>query len=226
MAGEKKDISKARKDNELHADNVIFHLERFDINSRSYFFNFVMSELLNGIACAVIYAYYHLLLKVDFSNPTTLISNFLESPDEDNYRYANNDHLIKLFPRDIKCQIQTYGPSGTKELKDIKCRITNQDYIEMFHIIAYFVSGIIVILYLINLCYLIINFMGFYTFSHKADAQTYHKISFRKKLLVLLLHKNIDGDTHNLIMEKLGKQYRQNEGCKMTNESVPNLLCE
>lgn len=222
MAGEKGLFVKPKDEREKQAEMICEYLDKFDENSRPYFILFCLSELLNLLACAGVLAYYFLLLKVDTNNMQAMLSNWLLPTVNDGPRYLNNDYLLQLFPRDIACVYQLNGPSGTVELHSSRCKVTNQDSIEMFHIISFFVSAIVFTLYIANIFYLMLNFLGFATLASSSEQKAYDKVSYRKKLVLLLLNQNIDSLTHNLIMEKIANtkpkiSKNKNDGNIMTN---------
>lgn len=203
---------KSKKETTENADIIAHHLKNFGENNRSYFILFVLSEILNFLSCCAVLAYYFYLLKVDTRDFTPLFYNFLQDSVYDEVDIPN--HLQQLFPREISCLYKTHGPSGTLQNHDTRCVVTNQEYIELLHVIAFFVSGVIVTLYIINICYLVLNFLGFKTFATDAFDEAYMKVSLNKKLIVLLLLKNIDNETHNLVMEKINSKTKSEVSSK------------
>jgi hypothetical protein len=49
-----------------------------------------------------------------------------------------DDPLIRLFPRNMGCDMAYYGPSGTREFKEFKCESPYNNANEFIHVAAFF----------------------------------------------------------------------------------------
>lgn len=120
-----------------------------------------------------------------------------------NFTGSKNYHLLSIFPREISCLFDNYGLSGTIQNLDARCRVTNQEYLELMHICNFFITASIGTLYIINVFYILLQLTSPIAFSNIHFQKTFDNLSFSKKLVILLLRINIDCETHNCLMSKL-----------------------
>ena len=231
MAGEFGLCAKPQEECEKLANIIATHIAEFDESYKSYFTLFVLAEIINVCACFALSAYYLFLLNIeDVNSIPTMMSNYLLSADINDPRYHLNDYMLQLFPREITCIHMAYGPSGTHTRLVDKCRVTFQPFNELFHITAFIVTTAVVAFYIINLFYIVINFMGFDQLpgNQRVKNKNYLKgVSNNTKLILIFMYNNIDRVTHTLLLEKIStpqKKSNKKNDCKQTENFINNIV--
>jgi len=184
------------------------HLASFDTNHRSYFTAFFLSELIQFALITATFFYYFYLLsayKVDLVNILTANSK---------YHIYRNDPLLVVFPREVACLWKIYGPSGTLQRITIYCKCSSNEYNEQFHIIAFLVSGLVLILFFLNSLYVTLQLTIVRTNKETAKQRyVWQRLSYRKRLVLILIYNNIDALTYEKVFNNVceGRLLFQNQ---------------
>lgn len=183
---------------EEEATRIAEHLKPFDFNHRSYFSGFVLSEVINWTLCWTVFLYYFYLLDVHEVELLDILTA------NENYHQNRNDSLLQLFPREIACEWKYYGPSGSFNLVQIYCKCSSNDHNEYFHLIALMVSLAVFILYTLNMLYITISFHIVHAGKPTTKVtHTWNRLSFSRRLILILLRNNLDSETYNKVLNKV-----------------------
>lgn len=165
---------------------------------KKYPYVFFLGEFLSFAACGGTFAYYAWLLRL-FNHGESIGKAYTDFTRYYNSRTATS-HLMLLFPREVTCP--------WRDLR-IRCNINYQNINEMFHIFALLITTIVIILYVINYIYFFWVFKHIHQFADnisQSETSELKNLTFRKKLLVLLLHSNMDSFTHMILMQKMANR--------------------
>jgi Innexin len=187
-------LEKAHQETEHIAQNI----EDYESANKTYPYLYVFCEFLSFAACVASFCYYASLLNLlgmDTLNNYTdfLMHDYLRHPDS---------HLMKLFPRMVIC------PRSDVQ---INCRINYNQLNEMLHIVALLLTGIVLILYVINFIFIVWIFTNIQDYAHpkhisKKQLAQLKTLPFGKRLILLLLHSNMDKVAHMILMKKMANQ--------------------
>lgn len=207
LCGDFIDICKSPEESEKQAGVISTHMAYFDDYHWSYFYQFFAWELLNLTLCALTFMYYCLLMNIHKYGISHIMQNYFKPNLDEDIRMYDIDYNFYLFPREIGCAYEHFSPTGSKQITRLRCKVTNQEYNELFHILAAIITFFILCLYCFNLGYIVVKLIHFDYFLPRVSGLKQNKISSRKRLLLLLLKNNLDG----LIVQSLiSKMYQQN----------------
>lgn len=167
--------------------------------SNLYFCKYVIVEIITVI---YISSYLYFLLWIlditDVGNVRDLVTSLFEVTSK------RSDSLMTIFPREVKCAIDNYGPSGTLQHFDARCVIGNQGYNELFHIIALLTSVIFLVICFINALWIIITFAMFPSYVHFVLKRNVPlRMNLDQILFLCLLKMNIDLLTYKVLIVDL-----------------------
>lgn len=190
------------KDREIHALNIKQHIDDFDFGNRPYFCLFLVSEIINFLLCFSTFLYYFFLLRV-YVNLENIFLDLLKHYDVRD----TNSHMMILFPREISCIHRPMGNSGGRDLENVICTVTNQDWNEYMHVAALVMSTITLALYILNIVYIIFAFFAFPHYAKKnptkLERKALKKLTLCTKLCLILTHNNMDRVTFRALIEKI-----------------------
>lgn len=200
---------KSEEDSDKQAHILARHLDKFDLYHPYYFILYVVAEVLKVLYSVAVFSYYNVLLSVDIVGYKGLFVNYFTSNIGQNSRVLQNDPVLQLFPREIACPYEFVAQTGEMASVVHRCKVANQDYVEFAHLILLLVSLVVLSLFVINSIYIILRFRFFDNLLakeprlSKTDKLGLAKLSTRKRLVLFLLHNNLDAWTHEMLMRKV-----------------------
>jgi len=197
---------------EEEATRIYDNIKDFDTDHRSYFTAFVLSEIVKSLLCLGTFIYYFYMLNLREMDILTVYSANREDHLE------RTDALIELFPREIGCIWEYVGPSGTMVTTDMRCKCTSNGYNEAFHLITLTVSIAVLCLYVLNIVYIITQMFIVHAGNPTAKrTHVWHRLTFSKRLILILLRNNLASTTYNKVLDKVcdAKVLRKNENFSM-----------
>jgi len=137
-----------------------------------------------------------------------------------------DDPLIRLFPRNMGCDMEYYGPSGTREFKEFKCESPYNNANEFINVAALFLMPVLVFAIILNMIYTILCVVCLTTtccqntrFRTAADP-----LNNDQRFLLLLVCKNVGYDVQTLLLQKLSTIMTQKtKKTKSTEAATDNL---
>lgn len=202
---------------EIEATRIFSHIKNFDTNYKRYFIAFAISEVVNFALCIAVFMYYFYLLNIPQVHIIDIIKQSLS------FYPIREDQLLELFPREIACLYSSAGPTGILESKNFICKVTNNEFNEYFHVLAFIVSGLVAILYMIHLVYVSVTF--FVINANKPTTKQYEvwdNMTLRKRLILILVRNNIDAETYNTLIQKISDATLPNNNTQQLNDNAPN----
>jgi len=144
-----------------------------------------------------------------------------------------NDPLIKVFPRQLGCSLNTYGPSGTVQKLDLLCTTGSFNSInELAHLIGLCILILVPLLVSLNMCltaWVLLRYPNSNT-ENKADRKYYRALksmTYDQHLLFVLIRKNVSPRMWSKIMDEatdtIFSQYHANRS-RPRIRANPNVL--
>jgi len=148
--------------------------------------------------CAATFLYYFILFSAYKVDLLTIMTSILK------YHKARNDLSLLVFPREVACIWKMMGASGTMEAWNFHCKINNNEHNEQLHVIAFFVSIAVLVLYYLNTAYIAFTFAIVNSKDPTAKHRyVWRKLSYRKRLVMILIQNNIDSLTYEKVFNKV-----------------------
>lgn len=196
------------------ATQVCLYLEKLDKMYPLYFVKYFVSEILNLVLMSVTVGYYHNLLHVKEYGLSMIVKNYLSPNMVDDERTLHNDKLLQLFPREIGCRYIYQSETSQMTTMTFRCKVTNQEYNELFHIVSYVFALLCLVCYILNLLFVVYQFVTFRSrCTEIPESKGLATLSLKLRLLVLLLIDNYDPCTSNWIVKKMA-DFGLNNHCK------------
>lgn len=197
---------KADEESDKIASQVSLFLDKFHDYFAFYFIKYVVSEILNFSLIAFVTAYYHRLLHVGDYGFSTVLTNYFSPNMADDERTLHNDLVLQTFPREIGCRYSFHSEASQMQITSFRCKVTNQDYNEGFHILGYIVTLACLILYVLNVLFIAFRFVTFRSLVKGVpESKGLATLPFKLRLVVLNLGSNYDRYTYQLVLTKMAE---------------------
>jgi hypothetical protein len=167
----------------------------FHSTNKNYLYVYIFAESVSFAACLASFAYYAWLLQL-FNQEESIWKAYTDFISHYNLRNTDS-HLMQLFPRKVTCPMPSLN---------INCTINYQTINEMLHILTLLINTIVIIFYAINYIYFFWLFKHIHYFAKditRAEIAQLRKLPLGKKLIILLLHSNMDSITHMILVQKM-----------------------
>jgi hypothetical protein len=143
--GEMADNDQDKKD-AIIAD-MILYMSNFQ-KKRNYLGRYICCNVLSlaivlGIAAFYLYLFDRFFTNANEGGGFSIIQVFQWTKSDNNFR---DDPLIKMFPRRMGCDIEYFGPSGTRQMKEFKCTSQYNEANETIHVGAFVLFSVLVVI--------------------------------------------------------------------------------
>ncbi len=137
-----------------------------------------------------------------------------------------DDPLIRLFPQNMGCDMEYYGPSGTREFKKFKCESPCNNANEFIHVAAFFLMPVLVVAIILNMIYTILCVVCLTTTCCKNTRfrMAGHPLNNDQRFIFLLVCKNVGYNVQTMLLQKLSTIITQKlKKRKSTEAGTDNL---
>jgi len=185
--------------------DMILYLETFK-KRKNYLGKYCFSHLIIIVTLLAIAAFY-LYLFDWFVDPNeggkySPLQLIYWNKEDNTYR---DDPLIKMFPRSMGCDIEFYGPSGSKQFKEFKCNSPYNDANEAIHVGAVLMFPVLAVAVFLNMIYTILCVTCLTTtcFENTRFKKAANPLNLNQRFLFLLVCKNVGYDVQTELLLKM-----------------------
>lgn len=210
--GEMADNDQDKKD-AIIAD-MILYMSNFQ-KKRNYLGRYICCNILSLAIVVGIAAFYLYLFDWFFTNANegggySIIQVFQWTKSDNNFR---DDPLIKMFPRRMGCDIEYFGPSGTRQMKEFKCTSQYNEANETIHVGAFVLFSVLVAIIFLNTIYTIfcVICLTATCFRNTRFRKAADPLNNNQRFLFLLVCKNVGYDVKELLLERMESIIKKKE---------------
>ena len=189
--------------------DILLYLKHFSKHC-NYWGRYRLSSILTVLVALGQVVFYLYQLDLCFPFYSTANNNTISPSDVYKWilqpDYERTDPLIKYFPRKVGCDLEYWGPSGTKKFTDLICVVAFNDANEKIHIIGFLLQISLALAITLNFVYTwiaIATLSSTWCTSDTKYAKAYKDLNNDQLFFLLLIRKNVGVNVFEKILEEL-----------------------